>query len=663
VSTPKSSTCWRKNSPVTELFSFLAIYVGKFAQLPGVPTLLHHPRRAFSLWLPGDEFQKPLPARAGCADGQRYGLPAVSGEIRRAVFVRLNAMRRLLFLLLLCATPIHAAPPRVIAPPPLDVLLQRYLPLEIPQDADDDTLAAFAERIDQEGRALLATEGYFNARLRVTRESLHDMPATWVVRAEPGPRALVARVELTIDGPLSEARKSDLLAGWALKAGMPFRQADWTAAKENLLMALMERDFPAARMVDSAAHIDAEQNRATLKIHYASGPAYRFGALEIEGLARYSPELIERYNRQVKTGAPYDENLLAALQGALENTPYFASVSVQLDIDAGKDDAAKDVRVAPVRVRVREQSPHRVNLGVGVSSNTGARVELDFRSADLFSRAWQLNSGVHLETLKQSAYADIFFPPTSQNYRYALGAQIERSDIRNLNLQTESLGLSRNRRQGRMENTIILSYVTEKEISDALPQSRNRALTVNSVWIWASLFAPDAFWFNHVSQIQLGAAIRPVSDQNFIRAYASTSHNFRLSAQNTLSLRAEGGIVLADSRAGIPQNFLFRAGGTQSVRGYSYQSLGVREGGATLGGRYLLTASGELTHWLKDSPWGVAAFIDVGNAGDDKKTFQLQRGYGLGGRWRSNAGIVGIDLAYGEATRNWHVHFALSLPF
>jgi translocation and assembly module TamA len=572
-----------------------------------------------------------------------------------------------LFLWCLCSSLAWGAPPKIIAPAPLDALLQRYLPLEAPNDMNTEARAAFAERIDREGRALLATEGYFNARLQLMGET----PETFVIQVAPGPRTRVAQVDIVIDGPAPEARKNALRAAWALKVDAPFRQADWTAAKEGLLMALMERDFPGARLLESRAEIDADQNQARLWLHYASGALYRFGALEVTGLARYSPDLIARYNTQIKAGDPYDENRLAALQGALENTPYFAAVSVRLDTEATGQEAgqeigqetgqkARDVIVAPVRVQVREQAPHRLGLGMGVSSNTGARVEVNFRTTDLLSRAWQFNSGVRLEELKQSAYADIFLPPTPGDYRYAMGAQVERSNIRSLKLQTESLGVSRTHRQGSVENVLTLSYITEKEISDALPQSRNRALTLNSTWTWTPRLASDAFWFNHVSQIQIGGAIRPISDQNFVRLYGATLHNFRLNPQNTLSLRAEGGIVLANSQRGIPQNFLFRAGGTQSVRGYAYQSLGVQEGGATFGGRYLLTASGEFTHWLAGSPWGIAAFVDVGNAGDDKKTFRLQRGYGLGARWRSEAGALGVDVAYGH---NWHVHFALSLPF
>ena len=131
---------------------------------------------------------------------------------------------------------------------------------------------------------------------------------------------------------------------------------------------------------------------------------------------------------------------------------------------------------------------------------------------------------------------------------------------------------------------------------------------------------------------------------------------------DTLTLRGEIGYTLADSRQHIPQDYLFRTGGTGSVRGYAYQSLGIREGSATVGGSYLGVASAEATHWLNDS-WGIAAFVDAGDAIDDRQNIKLAVGYGLGARWRSPAGPIGADLAYGQRTGDIQLHFSLAIPF
>ena len=158
-----------------------------------------------------------------------------------------------------------------------------------------------------------------------------------------------------------------------------------------------------------------------------------------------------------------------------------------------------------------------------------------------------------------------------------------------------------------------------------------------------------------------GGATALLSDQNFLRLYGRWQQYFPIGQRDTLSLRAEGGQTFADSRLHIPQDYLFRTGGTSSVRGYAYQSLGVREGSATVGGRYLAAGSAEYTHWLNEQ-WGMATFIDAGQATDDWQRVQFAVGYGLGARWRSPAGPIGADLAWGQRTGELHLHFSLAIP-
>jgi translocation and assembly module TamA len=574
-----------------------------------------------------------------------------------AVLVAGKLSMRIFFLPLFClALPATARPPVVQAPEPLAAQLTRYLPLTEPRDAFEREI--LETRLAKEGREILATEGYFSPQFRLTGAALDQL--TLVVT--PGPRARIETVDIRFDGPLPEARRQSLRAAWALRVGTPFRQEDWQAAKDALLLDLVTRDYPAARIAQSEAQVDAERQRVALSLTLASGPPYRFGALRIEGFKRYSPNLVARYNNSVKPGRAYSEEKLLEFQSNLENTPYFSSVFARLDLEAAQEegDGGPDgVHTAPVTIRLAERAPHRFGLGAGISSNTGARVEMNFHSADLLHRALQFEGGVRLEQRKKSVYADIFLPPSHDQARYAFGALLERSDIQDLRLDMKSLGLRQTRKLGKLERTLALGYIVEEEKPAHLASSRNRALTLNSIWNWRQAQEGGLLAGRDV-QIQVGGAIRPVSDQNFLRLYTRQQQALALGEQNTLRLRVEGGIVLAPSRKGIPQDFLFRAGGSGSVRGYGYQSLGVKEGTSVLGGRYLLTLSGELTHWFPESLWGIAAFVDLGNAGDDQKTFRLKTGYGLGARWKSPAGPLGIDLAYGD---QWRLHFAFVIPF
>ena len=183
------------------------------------------------------------------------------------------------------------------------------------------------------------------------------------------------------------------------------------------------------------------------------------------------------------------------------------------------------------------------------------------------------------------------------------------------------------------------------------------------MWTWRKVDSQLDPHQGSVVQLQVGGGAKAVlSDSNFVRFYSRIQQFIPLGKRDTLTLRGEIGYTLAESSVGIPQDYLFRTGGTGSVRGYAYQSLGIKEGAAIVGGRYLGVLSAEATHWL-DETWGIAAFVDAGDAVDSLTDTSFAVGYGLGARWRSPAGPIGADLAYGQRTSELQLHFSLSIPF
>ena len=153
-----------------------------------------------------------------------------------------------------------------------------------------------------------------------------------------------------------------------------------------------------------------------------------------------------------------------------------------------------------------------------------------------------------------------------------------------------------------------------------------------------------------------------LAEQDFLRLYSRFVRYQPVRGSDVFIVRGEAGVTLAESRDGIPQAFLFRTGGAQSVRGYDYLSLGVKDGDATVGGRYLATASAEYVHWFKPQ-WGTAVFVDAGDAADSREDFDLRVGYGVGARWRSPAGPLAIDLAWGHQERSLRLHFGVAIAF
>ncbi|MDP3540318.1 MAG: autotransporter assembly complex family protein [Azonexus sp.] len=550
-------------------------------------------------------------------------------------------------LLFALATPLVAGAVELQAPSAIVDLLTPFLPEE----------TASSGRLQVQLSEILATEGYFSPEF-----DFSDRDGELLLKLDPGPRTSISEVTVAVDGPLEAKAREALIAGWRLPVGQPFRQEDWSTAKQQILSELLANEHAAAKLVDSAAEIDTEARKAKLSARYDAGPRYRFGEMRIEGLERYSPELVQRYNRAVQPGDPYREDRLNALQSTLQSTPYFSSVQATLDPEAIDDDGDGTV-TAPVLLRVRERQPHRVGFGVGASSNTGARVEVNYQTPDLFNQAWELSSGLRLEQKRQTAYADVFLPPDSKNRRHSVGIMAEGNDIQGLKTERYAFGAQTRQQRGSIEQRLSLNWQQERREPDGSEPVTSRALVPNVMWTWRKV---DNLIDPHdgiVLQAQIGGGAKAaLSDQNFARLHGRWLQYVPLGRVDTLTLRAEIGYTAADSRQHIPQDYLFRTGGTGSVRGYAYQSLGIKEGTATVGGRYLGLASIEATHWLDES-WGIAAFVDAGDAVDDLSEVKLAVGYGLGARWRSPAGPIGVDLAYGQRTGEIHLHFALAIPF
>lgn len=526
---------------------------------------------------------------------------------------------------------------------------------------DETQLRRLVERAPDQVRRLLATEGYYSAQV-VAR--LEQRDGAWSVHLEvaPGEPARVRQVELKVTGPFddgsaaSQARLLKLRTDWTLSGGAVFRHEDWERAKRAALRSLLLDRHPAAAIRDSQATVDPQARSVALALTLDSGPAFTFGNLQIEGLRRYPASIVERLN-PIRPGEPYVQAKLLELQARLQDSPYFASAGVQTEIDP------EHPLNVPVRVNVEENRARTLGLGIGMSTDTGPRAQVDYRDLNLLGQAWRLTGNLKLAQKEQSLGGELHFPLTSAGDRDSLIAQFNRSDVEGEVTRTLTLGAKRSFLRGRNETAWSLRYYREQQDIDGAPGDRRSALVPS--WSWTRrnvdnlLFPSRGYLFN----VQADAAAQAVlSDQGFLRGYTRATWFHPLGERGRLILRGELGAVAADSRDGIPADFLFRSGGDQTVRGYAYQSLGVSEGDAVVGGRWLAVASAEYVHWFKPD-WGAALFVDAGDAADSLEALTPVLGYGLGARWRSPVGPLSLDLAYGREVETWRLHFSVGFSF
>src|SRR4029453_4462301 len=153
-----------------------------------------------------------------------------------------------------------------------------------------------------------------------------------------------------------------------------------------------------------------------------------------------------------------------------------------------------------------------------------------------------------------------------------------------------------------------VGFYVNQQTPFGFPTESSHALYVDGEYTWRnvdSLLQPSKGW---MANVQIGAGLPGVSTETFGRVIVKSIAWWPLSRSDQLSLRADAGAVIPDSRGGIPSNFLFRTGGDTTVRGYAFESQGVKQGSAVVGGRYYAVASAEDAHGI-DRPGGLAALV------------------------------------------------------
>lgn len=575
---------------------------------------------------------------------------------------------------------------RIDAPRALRELLNDNLDLMRWRDnakVDLEQLRRLVRLAPDQVKTLIATEGYYSPKVTASLDTSGKTPVAHV-NVDPGQPVNVSDIDIELRGfaPFDKGSApfdaAALRNRWTLPVGSRFRTADWEAAKRGLLRQVTQLRFPRAQLVESSATVDPDKHQARLKVVIDSGPDVHFGELKIQGLQRYPASIITNLN-QIKPGDQYSEAALQALQGRLQDSGYFSTVEVSADMSpvlsqqvsqlnqgtapsqTGAPSQPPGPTTLPVLVRVTENKRRNVSVGAGYSTNTGARAQASYDDLSVFGK--RMKNSLIYEQRQQTARTDFYWPVTSNGYRNSVGAGYQRLDAEGLVTRTTSIDATRAWGSPLLERSLTLQALTEQVTIDDLPTTRAKAVPLTFSITKRHLDSLVQPTTGYIANAQLGAAVLPIlTDQRFIRAYTRFLDYHPLGEKGTLILRGEFGAVISRDKTGVPQTFLFRAGGDQSVRGYGYQELGIPVGTAITGGRYLLTGSTEYDYWFKP-PWGAAVFYDFGNAADNFSDLKPKVGYGVGARWRSPVGPINVDIAYGKAVHKVRLHFSLGFTF
>lgn len=572
----------------------------------------------------------------------------------------------------------------VRAPKDIREYLEKNLELRRFQDLpglQDRELSRLLGTADANARELLGTLGYFSpeilVELNATPDS-KDAPRLVVVSVDPGTQTIIKSVDIDFSGAIKEQQRGDKPArqerrvesDWSLPAGKPFTQKGWDGAKNEGLRTLQKQRYPTASISKSRAEVDADTHKADLSVSYDSGPAYRFGRLDLTGMKRYDQDGMRNVAR-LPEGTDYDETVMLDTQQRLASSGYFDSVFLTLDTESS------DPTAATVVAQVKEAPLQKAVFGVGVSTDSGVGVSLDHTHNSLPVIGWRALTKLSFDQKAQRLGTEWTALPGENGWRWFTGAEVSREETGSYQVNASRLRLGRSQSTDHIDRNYALQYDSAVSQGPAAPPDGS-SISANFGWTgryFNDASAPTRGW-GIATELGVGTTLRPERDL-FVRAFARWLYYQPLGfvtapdgsrRRSRIQLRTEAGTVLARAGAQIPVTQLFLTGGDTTVRGYSLRSIGARTENDTLfGGRYLGVASVE---WQRPivldgaiSDFESAVFIDAGAVADKVSDLDPRVGVGAGVRWRSPVGPLQADLAYGIQAKALRLHLRLGFTF
>ncbi len=496
--------------------------------------------------------------------------------------------------------------------------------------------------------------GYYRPLIQsqLIQTSDNNWRASYIV--DKGPPLLIGKFDFAISEEMAaDPAFRQLSEKLPLHQGDIFNHLEYESIKTNLARLAAERGYVDARFSQHSVTIDLEAYEARITLHYEGGHRYRFGAVQL-AQDLLEPQFLQRYIPFAQ-GSPYHYDALIDLQQALNDSNYFQTVEVS------PSQPLTDVAEIPVTVALTPRKPHRYSLGLGYGTDTGARTSFNWEMPRVNRHGHRFNSEAKISEVGYSlsaSYRVPVFNPRTDQVIYNIGQVNEKTDVSDSTVRT--IGVNLNRSRGLWRESLFVNYqVEEFVVGSDTGESTLLMPGINWSRSWGKniITSFDGIRFDIGLR---GAREDLLSDVSFLQLHGGIKAINRLSQRNRLITRGRIGTTWTDDFHQLPSSARFFAGGAQSVRGFAYQSLGPKDRkGEVIGGNHLMVGSIEFEHSLNDK-WAGAAFYDVGNAMDSFAD-KLERGAGLGIRWRSPVGPVRIDLATAVSRDNHPLRLHISI--
>jgi outer membrane protein insertion porin family len=525
-----------------------------------------------------------------------------------------------------------------------------------------------------------ASRGYLAATAAVGEPLIEGDRATLPVLVSEGP---LARIEtLKLEG-VPDTRQQGAQAALGLAIGSPFVAGVERTARVRLERYFRDRGYRDAR-ARTTTRVSAPDGRVDLSFTVTEGPLYVVRGVRVDGAYSTNGSLVNRAVT-ISPGDAAGQSEAAETERRLYGLGTFRAAAVRFEPVPSAP--SQETTTVDAVVEVQEARKYLLRYGVSLSNQYeaaldedlgAAGVAADLRDRNFLGRGLTLGLGARIDPNMASVRGLFSMPrfaslPLRTNVSLTLRTENETSssgtqysdDEANLTLE------QRWRPRGWLE--LAWGYsASGRSVAFEVPEAPGRPISfdgplasINTTAVVDhrnSIFDPTRGWFYSTS-LQWG--LQAVgSDFDYLRTLIRGSY-YQPIGPIVLASNARWGRL--QPRGGIPPltafDIFFKAGGTQTVRGYKQDELSAYNAfGVPLGGTRLVVFNEEVRFPIFRIVKGVL-FADAGNTFAERAPFsisELEVGAGFGIRINTPLAPVRIDIGYpvpgrpGQTGLRWH---------
>jgi translocation and assembly module TamA len=511
--------------------------------------------------------------------------------------------------------------------------------------------------------------GYYQGKVTVTidERALDDPGLVDEIEARPADRSSAVNVAVEL-GALYRlgkiALEGEAPAGaydkLGLSPGQPAVAANVLDAQKRLLTALQDEGYALATVGAPVAYEDPAAHTLDISYPVHAGPQVDIGEIRVTGLHAVNESLV-RQRLLVHTGERYSPSRIERARQDLYALGVFSGVSVHA---AEELDAQGRI---PITFDLQERPRHVVGFSTAYSTDLGVSGKASWSHRNLFGNAEQLNLAASVVDIGGSATTGVGYNVSAQFVKPEFMHRDQQLEL-NLGALDQSLeaydqraltaGASVRRKfSERWSGSVGIAGIKERIVQEG--ETRRYTLLsfpVNAKYDSTGITNPLE---DPVRGIRASATVTPTqsfgaSSATFFIIQGNVSGYIDLAplaqsapGASVIAWRALVGSAQGASLFSLPPDQRFYGGGSATVRGYKYQSIGPQfPDNKPIGGTSIDAATLELRQRLPNN-LAFAAFVDAGQVGETSTPFTgtVHVGAGLGVRYYTAIGPIRLDVA------------------